>query len=418
MALPVPIPTQVANVGSQVTVGWMPLDAGLDGLATLRDATGADVGHARGADGMPFCAIPAPAGWTRPPYTVDVAAVQGATTGPASPAVPVLIVGSTLSAVAYDGRLLALTVTPPPGDGSDLRHIPTTTIDGVATNHPAFSGISGTAPLPDAVATSDHQVQITDLRTVPVQGSSTCDCFGPPGAPAGIITQPATITGAQHAPGGGYDVDATGPTSVGPAVTGHRFRFGGADADAPQDELDLPAGGGRIPAAAAAVVAAAGTATSGGATIRGPFSAAYVLVDEVPAGVRLTITADGVLRAAWKPIAPLPPPLTITYAATLRFGDAPHETRATAAPGVLTVAFATPLPAGVVCSVTVLAVSSANSSGPASAPGRGPLRAVATKIGYDELGRLTSVPFDGWGTWTYTYDDLGNVLTATLAPPP
>lgn len=263
----------------------------------------------------------------------------------------------------------------------------------------------------------------------------------------GLVTQPASILGARYVEGGTYDVDAQGPTSVGPTVTGHRLRI------APRDvkdrlEVDCPLGEGRIsgvasvvepslapgiepsfaseieprvepglaPGLAHTVVQAAGIAISGGATVCGPFCGNYYLLDEAPAGIRLALTTAGPLRAAWTAVTALPAPLTITYQATLLIDGIAVERVATTTPGQLTAEFKTALGAGVIPTTTVLAVSSANSQGPPSAAARGPLRAVSTAVVYDSLGRLCSLPIAGWGTWSYTYDNAGNVLTASVAP--
>jgi hypothetical protein len=433
MPLPVPVPQAVLNQGASVIVAWRPLE-GLDALATVLDGSGHAVASKTSAGGAPTCEVPAPASWSEPPYTVTVAATDGTNVGAASPAIPVLLAGAPLIEVLYDSRTVTLTVCPP-GDDTGIQHIPTLYSDGAGQNFPAFTGLSGEVALPGAAATSSYEVQITDTRTVPVQTPYGCSTYAPPGVLVGLVTQPASILGARYVEGGTYDIDAQGPTSVGPTVTGHRLRI------APRDvkdrlEVDCPLGEGRIcevapvvepgldpgieprvePGLAHTVVQAAGIAISGGATVRGPFSGNYYLLDEAPAGIRLALTTAGPLRAAWTAVTPLPAPLTITYQATLLIDGIAVERVATSTPGQLTAEFKTALGAGVIPTTTVLAVSSANSQGPPSAAARGPLRAVSTAIAYDSLGRLRSLPIAGWGTWSYTYDNAGNVLTASVAP--
>jgi hypothetical protein len=421
--LPVPVPQQVLNQSASLFVAWRQLGDGQVGVVTLVDGHGTTVASVAGEVGDPSCEVPAPASWPNPPYTVSVAAREGTSVGAASSAIPVLLASAPLQEVLYDGRAVALEVNPP-GDDTGIEHIPTLYSDGAAQNMPAFRGLLGTIALVGALASVRYQVQITDARTIPVQSPYSCETQAPPGVLAELLSQPATITGAYWRANAPYDVDVSPPAGQGPPVTSYRVHYSagsvrGAACDCPAGHVTIDCS--NCPRTLGDVAPlrafAAALATSGGARICGPDSAPYYLIDTAPSAARLALTTAGPLRASWSAIAvTLPPPLSIGYRATLYCDGTPMEHAPVTTPGQLSAVFKTALHPGVIPTVTVTAVSSANSVGPPSAPVRGPLRAACTNVGYDPLGRLRSLAWEGWGGWTYEYDNAGNVLRATVAP--
>ena len=424
MPLPVPVLQQVLNQGTSVIVVWQKLDGNLAGVVTIADAGGARFAFATGEAGDPTCMVPVHGSWSNPPYTVSVAASDGTNVGASSPAVPVLLAGAPLAEVAYDGQSIALEVNPP-GDDTGIDHIPTFYSDGAGQNMPSFRGLRGTITPPGALLPgSRYQVQITDACTLQVQSPASCETQAPPGALVELISGPATITGARWRASASYDVDVSAPGSVGPPIDSYRLHYGagakrGVDCDCPAGHVALDCTacphtpGDPTPLAAFA----AALAKSAGATVCGPFSAPYYLIDTAPATARLALTTAGPLRASWSAIATrLPPSLTVGYRATLYSDGTPMETTPVTTPGQLSTVFKTALHPGVIVTVTVTAVSSANSVGPPSAPVRGPLRAFCTNVGYDPLGRLRSLAWEGWGGWSYEYDNAGNIVRAAVAP--
>jgi hypothetical protein len=415
--LPVPVPQLVQNDGAGViTVGWLSL-AGLSGVATLADKNGTAVNSATSLPGVPVVDVPAPKAWSNPPYTITIAATDGSTVGDPSPVIPVLIATSVPMALDYDGAAVGVTLNQPPHSGI-VQHIPTLYTDNYPVNLPPFPGILGSIPLFNTSETSSYELQFTDTRDIPVQLGHLCTTMSPPGRPTGLVTGPAAIVMARYDDASGnYDVDAQGPGSVGPAITGHRFRFSHG---AQWEETDRPAGGGSIPARAdglaPSTVMAAGVANVAGVIVRGPYGDPYYLIEDAPTGVRLALTTASKLRVVWSAVPALPTPLVVLYRATLYCDDVAVESVDTTVPTDLTATFGTPLGNGVIPNAVVVAISSANSQGPTSPKARGPLRAYSASVVYDALGRLRCLPFDGWGTWSYTYDNLGNILMATVTP--
>jgi len=426
--LPTPILQQVLNSSPRIFISWRPLgSSNLFVLVKLFDKSGLIQTESSQPGAIFFDLLPNQP-LNNPPYTIRLAATDGTNTGPDSVAVPVIIYTPVVNELKYDTvtvfvRLKAPSPAPPP----DTYYIMTIFKDGNGENSPPFVGLNGTGPLDHAPPTAECHVTVVANQDTP-QGQFSCTSTGPSSAQVGIITQPATIERVQFFAGGRVEVDATGPTSVGPPINGHRSASGNAlcnappltdftdapgvltqDFDGDKGVLELTA---EIDPSQPTCVIAAGTSKSGDTTSVGPFSAPLQIITEAPASMSLMSTTANALIANWSAVPP-PPGSGVSYTVELLRDSNLIDEQSTSQ---LHFTFAVQFEQGRVYALAVMATADQGKViGPLSAQVPGPFISNAPTVVYDSLGRLVSMSITGYRNVTYTPDSFGNITTVTVS---
>ncbi|MFL5384867.1 MAG: fibronectin type III domain-containing protein, partial [Longimicrobiaceae bacterium] len=314
-------------------------------------------------------------------YTVRVRATSGASTGPGSAAVPVVFMAPAIASVAYDGTNVGAAWS---------------AVTGAAGY--ALTVYDGTTAVGTASTTATHgtvaaQLDPTKVYTVRVRATNGVSS-GPESAAVTVIVAAPTIASVAY---DGANVSAawsavTGAAGYALTVYDGTTAVGTASTTGTQGSVAAT-----LDPARSYTVRVRATGEHSG----GPESAAITVLTVAPTGMQLDY--DGAaLVASWQAVANAP-----GYSAELQADGTAVETQP--ATGT-TATFTRALASGVVYTARVR-VSAPPALGPWSATAAGPYLAAVSYV-YDPLGRLTSVAMPTV-TLGYTYDDAGNVLTAT-----
>jgi|SRR5215213_114588 len=424
--LPTPILQQVSNSGL-IFISWRYLGSPtLWALVRLYDNSGL-VQQEQSDRGSIFYNFKPTQPLNNPPYSIRLAATDGTNIGPESVAIPVIVYIPIIRELTYDTVKVAVTLkspTPPPP--ANTYYVMTTYKDGDGENSPPFTGLKGQGTLDHAPATANCYSIVVANLDIP-QDQFSCTSTGPPSDQVGIITQPATIERVQYMSNGQVEVDATGPSSVGPPITGHRHVFGNEvcgmsqqtgfaetagviskDSDGDHAVLELTA---EIDPSQPTCVMAAGMNISANreTTSVGPFCTPLQMITQAPSFLSLMSTTASKLMANWSAV----PGTDIGYIVEL-FRDSElidHQPTAQ-----LNFTFAAQFEQGRVYTVAVMATADQGKViGPLSAQAPGPFRSNAPTVVYDSLGRLQSMSITGYRTLTYTLDSFGNITNAKVS---
>jgi hypothetical protein len=162
-----PVPTEATFDDGRLTVRWSPLPAPVDASAVVATDGTTVVRAATSAAVATLDLPPGDAAWR-----VDVAGRAGAASGPAAPGpdgqpgVPVLVSPPAVGAIAYDGALLRVAVTPPAAPAPAVTGYRVELVrDGSTVRAVDVAVPAGSEPLaievsPDADATVRHAVRV------------------------------------------------------------------------------------------------------------------------------------------------------------------------------------------------------------------------------------------------------------------
>lgn len=424
--LPTPILQVVLNNSPRIFISWRYLGSNsLWALVKLFDNSGL-IQTASSDPGSIFYDFVPNQPLNNPPYSIRLAATDGTNTGPDSVAIPVILYKPIIRELVYDTVNVGVTLKPPsPPQPAGTYYVMTVFKDGVGENSEPFLGLQGSGPLDHAPATANCSASVVANQDIP-QGQFSCTTTGPSSVQVGIITQPATIVRVQFISESRVEVDATGPTSVGPPITGHRWVYGNEvcsstqlkdlaatgvasnDFDGDSGVLELTAA---IDPTQPTCLIAAGTSTSPETVSVGPYSTPLQIITEAPSFVSLMSTTAGALVANWTTVPP-PPNDQIAYRLDLSRNGLLIDQQTTA---LLNFQFAVLFEAGGIYTLIVRAMTNdGRVIGPASAPAPGPFISNSPTVLYDSLGRLVSMSITGYRDLTYTLDSFGNITNAKV----
>jgi len=380
---PAPTIATVAYDATKVTASWSAVSGVAGYTLTLYDGT--TVVNSANTTG-PQGSIAAQLDLTKS-YTVRVRATNGTSSGPESAAVAVLVAAPTIASVAYDGTNVTASWSAVTGAAGYTL----TVYDGTA----GVDSANTTDPQGSIAATLDP----TKTYTVRVRATNSAGS-GPESTAVTVIIGAPTLTSVSY---DGASVGAAWSAVAEAAVTGYTLAV--YDGTTVVNSADTTDPQGSVAATLDPAKTYTARAVATGDHSSGPRSAAVTILTVAPTGMQLDY--DGAaLVAGWQAVAGAP-----GYTAQLLADGTPAETRPAAG---TTATFTQPLASGVVYTARAR-VSAPPALGPWSAPATGPYLAAVT-YGYDPLGRLTSVAMPAV-TLGYTYDDAGNILTATRTVP-
>ncbi|HET7460469.1 MAG TPA: hypothetical protein VFJ82_04440, partial [Longimicrobium sp.] len=318
-------------------------------------------------------------------YTVGVRATNGTSSGPESAAVTVIAAAPVVASVTWDGTSVGASWAAVPGSTGYTM----TVYDGTT--------VVGTADTAETQGSVTTTLDPAKTYTVRVRATATASS-GPESTPVTVITGAPTLSSVAY--------DGTSVTAAWSAVadaTGYTLSVhdgttvvGSADTTETQGSVAA-----QLDPSKTYTVSV--RATNGASS--GPESEAVTVLTVAPTAMQLDYDGTA-LVAGWQAAEGAP-----GYTAELLADGAPVETQP--ATGT-TATFAQTMASGVVYTARAR-VSAPPALGPWSDPATGPYLAAVSYV-YDPLGRLTSMAMPGV-TLGYTYDDAGNVLTATRTLP-
>jgi YD repeat-containing protein len=320
-------------------------------------------------------------------YTVSVVGTNGVSRGAVSAAVPVIAAAPVIASVTYDGANVGASWSPVTGaTGYTLTVYDGTDPVGTPDNTTETNG--------SVAATLDPSKSYT-VRVRATAGSNT----GPESAAVPVIAAAPTISSVTY---DGTNVGASWSPVSGAA--GYTLTvYDGTDPVGTPDTTTETSGSVAATLDPSRTYTVSVVATNGVST--GPVSAAVTVLTAAPTEMQLDYDGTA-LVASWQAVSGAP-----GYTAELSADGAPVETQ----PATDTTApFTRAMASGVVYTARAR-VSAPPALGPWSGAATGPYLAAVT-YAYDGLGRLTSVAMPAV-TLGYTYDDAGNVLTATRTAP-